>query len=120
MKRCYDPKAESYCYYGARGIVVCGRWHDPWIFFSDVGDKPTRHHSLDRRDVNGNYSPENCKWSTPYEQGQNKRRYHNQVSLEDEEAICRRYLEGGITQKAIGEEYGITGTTVCRMLKQLR
>lgn len=72
--RCYDKKNIGYDYYGGRGIVVCDRWRNSFEnFASDMGEKPSKSHSLDRKDVNGNYEPGNCKWSTPLEQSENKR-----------------------------------------------
>lgn len=73
-KRCYDPNANGYAYYGGRGISMCSRWLGSFQnFFSDMGPKPSRAHSLDRKNPNGNYEPENCRWVTRLIQGQNTR-----------------------------------------------
>lgn len=73
IRRCNDPKYINYKYYGARGIKVCDRWMNSYDdFVSDVGEKP-KGCSLDRIDVDGDYNPDNCKWSTFKEQSRNRR-----------------------------------------------
>lgn len=71
--RCLNPKAPQYKYYGARGITICERWNDIENFIADMGEKPTREHSIDRIDVDGHYEPSNCRWATASEQQRNKR-----------------------------------------------
>lgn len=72
--RCYNKKTESFKSYGARGIKVCKSWLDSFDnFFADMGPKPTNKHVLDRINVNGNYSPENCRWATQHDSDRNKR-----------------------------------------------
>jgi hypothetical protein len=74
--RCTNTKAQSYMYYGARGIKVCDRWLESFDnFFEDMGFKPSPKHSLDRIDPFGNYTPENCRWSNKNVQSLN--RSHN-------------------------------------------
>ena len=72
-KRCRDKNGDSYRHYGGRGIKVCERWlHSFSNFYADMGDRPAGH-TLDRIDVNGNYEPSNCKWSSHQEQVINRR-----------------------------------------------
>lgn len=71
--RCTNPKCERYENYGGRGILVCRRWQDFKNFLKDMGKCPSAHHSLGRKDNDGNYEPENCHWETRVEQGRNKR-----------------------------------------------
>ena len=71
--RCYKPSASNYYLYGARGVTVCDRWLQSFEnFYADMGDPPTKKHSIDRKDNSLGYSPDNCKWSTQIEQANNK------------------------------------------------
>lgn len=73
IDRCYNPNYEGWHNYGGRGVIVCDRWrNDPLAFRKDMGD-PTRGKSLDRIDVNGIYSSENCRWASHQRQCWNKR-----------------------------------------------
>lgn len=72
-QRCYDKNNNRYYSHGARGIKMCERWLVFDNFYSDMGKRPTPKHSLDRIDVNKDYTPENCKWSNLNEQARNKR-----------------------------------------------
>jgi hypothetical protein len=73
-QRCHNPRNKDFPNYGARGIVVCDRWRDDYrAFLADMGERP-QGMTLDRRDVNGNYEPGNCRWITQAEQLRNTRR----------------------------------------------
>ncbi len=71
-KRCSNPLCKDYARYGGRGIRVCSRWNDFAAFVSDMGPRPSRLHSLDRKDGNRDYEPSNCRWSTHSEQALNR------------------------------------------------
>lgn len=71
-QRCNNPNNTGYQWYGGRGITVCERWDSFANFVADMGKRPDGM-TLDRIDVNGNYEPDNCKWSTQTEQMRNQR-----------------------------------------------
>lgn len=88
--RCYNENGPDYENYGGRGIYVCGRWRESFIAFrDDMGDRPSRKHSIDRfPDNDGSYTcgkhdlcddcreknaPPNCRWATPSQQMRNTR-----------------------------------------------
>ena len=76
--RCLNPKHKWYGSYGGRGITVCEEWMQfmpfaEWAFCHGYADDLT----IDRINNNGNYCPENCRWSTQHEQSMNKRHLKN-------------------------------------------
>lgn len=78
IRRCYNPRATGYNYYGGRGIEVCERWRNSFTdFLEDMGFRPSVEHTIDRIDFKGNYEPQNCRWATWMEQGQNTSLNHN-------------------------------------------
>ncbi len=73
IQRCTNPGAPQFEDYGGRDITVCERWRKFENFLLDMGCRPTPRHSIDRKNTNGNYEPENCRWSTVKAQANNRR-----------------------------------------------
>lgn len=105
--RCECKTNDAYSLYGKRGISVCKEWHDfetfeKWAKENGYGEKLT----IDRIDNNGNYCPENCRWATAKEQGNNTR-------------SCRKITYKGKTKTMRGweEEMGLSKGVIYWRLK---
>lgn len=75
-ERCFNPKHKAWKTHGAKGITVCDRWNPEKggsfeNFFEDMGER-LKGMSIDRIDVYGDYTPENCRWADNYTQAYNK------------------------------------------------
>jgi hypothetical protein len=73
-KRCRNPNTPKFENYGGRGITICSEWNEFVVFEAWAlanGYEP--HLSIERKDVNGNYTPENCTWADAATQSANRR-----------------------------------------------
>lgn len=66
-KRC-NPTTKNSKNYGQRGIKVCEEWARTGIegiesFLKDMGPRPSTRHTIERKDVDGDYCKENCIWT---------------------------------------------------------
>ena len=75
-QRCYNPNSNSYHNYGGRGITICNEWlNDPTTFFKWALDNGYSDNlTIDRKDNDKGYSPENCQWTNEIAQHNNTRR----------------------------------------------
>lgn len=73
-QRCQNPNNPSFHHYGGRGITLCARWQSFENFLSDMGPRPTPKHTVERKNNDGNYEPDNCVWATIVDQRNNTRR----------------------------------------------
>jgi hypothetical protein len=108
--RCENPNDKSFRHYGGRGISVCERWSRSLAdFLADMGPRPSRAHSIDRIDVNGNYEPGNCRWATPTQQARNQRRT---VLNEESAELIRHLSREGLSHREISIALNINKSTV--------
>ena len=101
-QRCYNPENQSFPYYGGRGIGVCHRWNSVFNFLEDMGHPP-KGMSIDRKDNDADYSPENCHWVNQEAQNSNTRRNRYVVWDGREQTIKAWAKELDLNPRAISE-----------------
>ena len=112
--RCTDRTHPKYHRYGGRGISVCPEWVESFVnFFTDMGYRPSKEHSLDRINNNGNYNKSNCKWSTRKEQQQNMSTNRLFYAVNP---IGRRFA--ATCQAEFARKYGLNASTIASILNK--
>lgn len=126
LQRCYDLRALKYPRYGGRGIVVCSEWRTSFPrFYQDMGPRPEGR-SLGRKDNDGPYSKENCRWETAGQQMNNTSRNHWLTFQGRTQTMTQWAREVGISFSAIqarinrhrGIEFALTAPIGTRFSKQ--
>jgi len=105
--RCFYKKAPNYKNYGARGIKICDNWMDFKNFLKDMGRCPPGL-TIERKDNNGDYSPENCIWASAGVQARNRRT--NRLLSKGKVTMCLQDWS---------ELLNIPATTLIRKIKML-
>lgn len=103
LDRCYSKNGTAYPNYGARGIRVSARWRGVYgfsHFASDMGVRPEGT-SLDRKDNNKSYTPDNCRWSTKSEQARNRRTNRAITAFGKTQILIEWAAETGIKRETI-------------------
>lgn len=100
--RCQNTKYREYYLYGGRGIQIHPEWQtfEPfyaWAMASGYRDDLT----IDRKDVNGDYCPENCRWATQQEQQNNRRNNRLITAYGETHTLAEWSYKTGIKQGTI-------------------
>ena len=114
-RRCYNKSDVSYKFYGGRGIKMCEEWRNDFKVFADWAYKTgyditaqRGEYTIERINVNEDYSAENCTWKTIVEQQRNKR-------------STKKYLYNGeyYTLSELENLSGIKSTTLFNRIKYM-
>ncbi len=76
-RRCYQSQNKRFDRYGGRGIKVCEEWHDFQNFFDwSLANGYKDNLTIDRKNIDGDYCPDNCRWADIYTQANNRSNNH--------------------------------------------
>jgi len=105
-QRCYDPKRDGYRFYGGKGVSVCEVWRTSFVAFEEWANANgyNGNLSIDRIDHVGNYTPENCRWSTPKQQATNR--------------SCAKFVTVGGVRRTVGDWAKVTGIGFSTLYKR--
>lgn len=112
--RCFNPNSPSFKNYGGRGIVMCKEWAASFpVFVRDMGERPSGM-TIERKDSNAGYFPENCKWATHQEQQNNRRNNRRVEHLEKNLTVAEWSRELGLSASLMYSriERGATGSSI--------
>lgn len=92
IRRCTILTDKDYPRYGGKGVSVCPEWLDYANFVADMGE-PNGDETLDRIDVYGNYTKNNCRWAGVKVQNRNVRvRANSKTGLVGVTAVGKKFM----------------------------
>ncbi len=108
--RCNNPNHTRAKNYSERGISLCSEWNDFWVFVDWANKNGWKQGlTIERKDVNGNYCPENCTWIKNELQAQN--RTTNQLTAKQVSFIKAEYIRNpDISWAKLNDQLGIKGS----------
>lgn len=120
-QRCGNPRDKGFKWYGARGISVCPEWQDfeafkAWAHANGYRDDLT----IDRKDNEGHYTPENCRWASILDQERN-RRNNDRITFRGETHCLSAWAErAGMSQAALWARIYKRGWPIERALTEAK
>jgi hypothetical protein len=123
--RCFNSNNKSYFRYGGRGITMCSDWINNYTAFRDwaINNGYRKELTIDRIDVNGDYTPDNCRWADCIKQANNRTNSHYLTYKGRTMTISEWARDLGVNEHLIrmriwkGWEVGIALTTPARRIK---
>ena len=127
IQRCCNIYHAAYPKYGAVGITVCEQWTGVegfTNFCKDLGRRPSGTldsgralYSLERRNNDLGYSPDNCYWATWGEQQRNKKPYKKRTTIERDPVIVKLAQEG-MTQEELAQQFNLGIPQIRKILEK--
>lgn len=114
--RCYNKNNESYHRYGGRGIKICNEWLKSYLSFKiwSLNNGYSDNLTIDRKDNDGNYSPQNCRWVTNKFNSLNRPMI--KLTYAKAEEIRRIKNEQTITNKKLGEMFNVSANQISNII----
>jgi hypothetical protein len=114
-KRCYDTKHQSYNYYGGKGVKICSDWLNNFhnFYYWSLLNGYEEGLSIERKDFDGDYTPDNCCWIPKGDQAKNQSS-NNKITIDGvtknlsdwarESEISRTTLTSRVNKGVTGKE----------------
>jgi len=126
MQRCTNANHPKYKYYGATGVTVCDEWMT-FVNFRDWAESNGHSDNLtiERKDSNKNYHPNNCEWITQSENStrannrDNMRRKYIKIRSSDIPNIMEAKTRG-VSNKILASNYKCSQATISDVVRQNR